>query len=603
MSVHKPSDFTSFWDAVDTELARVSQEVHVSHDVRPAIDGVRVHRLTFHSLDSVVVGGWLAVPERAGPHPGLVIFPGYKSDPMPAIGWARRGYATFTLAHRGKLGATGPFNPGYPGLLTHGITAAHSYAYRGIYADCMRALEVMTDRDDVAGPLAVYGYSQGGPLSLFACARRSTLVGAVVAGAPFLTAFAYSTLAARTYPYFEIAEYLANHPDERDTVFNTLAYFDALHAIGDVTAPLLLFRAGADEICPPFSTTLLRQVAPPNVRWHEYEQSGHDATGVRAVGDAAAFFAEILSPPKPVVSALPDVAEHARLTPPEMPALVSNAAMAATASRVASEDRSRLHPAAARTRFVTITTGDGAQVGAYVSQPDATANREAGVIVECTPYASVLSLAHPEDRERHTVITLAHRGMRGTGFAAPWMLPGLFDPTEVEADRFTQLVADNLHVLATLLPTVHTKGSPVIGVGPDWMLAVAAASGVFTHLEVDSFWLTGQQDAQPEFEYPRRELYEQAHTYPGSDTATARWCDPVFWAGHVSCDLLVVCADNAVSRARAQQLVGAHAGPNSVHVSDIRSALESEWRDQRRSALLGVTPAIRWQAARSGVRV
>ncbi len=601
MTCVKPAGFAAFWDTVDAELHAVDAAVTVHADVRPPTDGVRVHRLTFDSIDGVRVGGWLALPDRDGPHPGLVIFPGYKSDPLPAIGWARRGYATFTLAHRGKLGATEPFNPGYPGLLTHGIDDPHTYAYRGVYADCMRALEVMTDQADVTGPLAVYGYSQGGPLAIYASARRPQLVGAVVAGAPFLTAFAYSVLAARTYPYFEIAEYLAAHPDMRDTVFDTLSYFDALHAIADVKAPLLLFRAGADEICPPYSTTLLRQHAPAGTRWHEYEQSGHDTTGVRAVGDAATFFHDTLTPPKPVTTTNDPQPSRARNAQPAstVPEVLVTAQTVPPETHVHTDDRSVLLAADASTSFVTVTQANGAKAGAYVSVPKRAAQRDAGVIVEFSPYASVVSLPHPEDRERHTMLTLAHRGQRGSGFAAPWMLPGLFEPTGAQ---FNQLVADNLNLVLTLLSRVHTPGTPVIGVGPDWILAIAALSGLFTHIEIDSYWLTDVGADGAEFEYPRRELHELAKATPEMDAAIS-WCDPVLWAGQVNCDVLAVCADTPAAKARATRLLDAHNGPHELHVSMIQSALESEWRDRRRSALLGIDPAIRWQSARSGVRL
>lgn len=598
MTHTKPSDFASFWDAVDTQLATVAPHVRLTYDVRPPADGVRVHRVTFDSLDAVTVGGWLTVPTGEGPHPGLVIFPGYKSDPLPAIGWVRKGYATFSLAHRGKLGATQPYNPGYPGMLTAGITDPKTYAYRGIYADCLRALEVVCELDEVSGPLRVFGYSQGGPLGLFASARRSEQVGALVSGAPFLTAFAYSSVAARTYPYAEIAEYLARHPATRDTVFTTLAYFDALNVIGSIKAPLFLFRAGADEICPPYSTTLLRQLAPANTRWHEYAESGHDATGVRAVNDAASFFAEILGAPtahpaiaSPVIAA---VAQHR--APPVLPDTVLACQRATRDTNITVIEQSQLHPAQASTRFARITTPDGALAGAYVSEPDNETNRLAGLMVECSPYASVVSLAHPEDRERHTLLTLAHRGQRGYGFADPWMLPGMFDAPE----QFEQIVADNLLALTTLLPKVHRPGTPVVGVGPDWLLAIAATTGLFTHVEIDSFWLTAHHPDNAEYEYPRRELHERRLTDNAPDLT---WCDPVYWASKVTCDLLVVSANNAVALSRADLILNAHAGNHTLRIIDEQSARESEWRDARRSAVLGVKPATRWQQARSGVRV
>lgn len=597
MPASKPENFAAFWDDVDAALAVTRRDITINRDVRPPHDGVRVHRVSFTSLDAVRVGGWLTEPDRTDDGPLLTIFPGYKSDPMPAIGWARRGYRTFSVAHRGKLGATDTFNPGYPGMLTHGITDPTTYAYRGVYADCIRALDVMTEISPDAGSQAVYGYSQGGPLSLFASTRRSHLVGAVAAGAPFMTAFAYSAVAARTYPYFEIAEYLAEHPDQRDTVFATLNYFDALHVIGDVSCPLFLFRAGADEICPPYSTTLLRMLAPRETRWHEYDESGHDATGVRAVTDAAAFFAEMLGAPVPVTDVTPGPP-----TPPPAPVASDTLTeLLRDPARISERhDLSAHHPAAATTTFVTLETADRATCGAYVSIPDVP-SPTGGVVVEFSGYTSVVSLAHPEDRERFTLVTLAHRGQRGLQNAGmPWMLPGVFDD-DPSATRFQQILADNAAALTALLAELRTPGAPVIGVGPDWILPIAAATGVFTHVEVDSFWLTGYPAAN-EFEYPRRELCEQHAAHPELAASLAAY-NPADWAAKLDCDLLVVCADTQPARARAAELLDAHPGQHSLHIIDPRSAQEGEWRDARRAAILGVTPATRWQAARCGVRV
>lgn len=601
MTAHTPVDVTAFWDDVDHQLATVAHAVQVTHDARPRVDGVRIHRVTFHSLDDVRVGAWLAVPDRDGPHPGLVIFPGYKSDPLPAISWARRGYAAFSVAHRAKLGATDAFNPGYPGVLTHGITDPATYAYRGIYADCFRAVEVATTLAEIAGPLALYGYSQGGPLALFAAARRPDAVGAVAAGAPFLTAFSYSAVAARTYPYFEIPEYLANHPDARDAAFGTLEYFDALHAIGEVRAPLMLFRAGADEVCPPYSTTLLRARAPQHTRWFEYDESGHEGTGARANADVVAFYRDVLGAPEAVADLPASTTVTWPNTAPELPELIRQAHVPAAASDVSRTDLSLLRPATASTTFANVKTSDGATAGAYVSIPTATASADCGVIVEFTPYASVVTLAHPEDRERARLITLAHRGQRAATFGEPWMLPGVFDRSDAPSDRFTQLVADNMQVLQTLLPDVQVPGRPVIGIGPDWLLPIAALTGVFTHIEVDSFWLTGVGDG-PELEYPRREIVEQLTDRPDVFDTIA-WCDSAYWASQIPCDLLVVCGDTALARRRAERLTTAHRGSHAIHIADVRSAREAEWRHQRRAELLGTTAALRWQTARSGVRL
>ena len=55
--------------------------------------------------------------------------------------WARKNYAAFSVAPRGKLRSNRLFNPGYPGLLTYGMVDRNIYSYRGFYMDACRAVE------------------------------------------------------------------------------------------------------------------------------------------------------------------------------------------------------------------------------------------------------------------------------------------------------------------------------------------------------------------------------------------------------------------------------------------------------------------------------
>ena len=103
-------------------------------------DEVEVYRVHYTSLDHVRISGWYCLPrERSGPLPAIIQVPwipdGTRGYPRAV---AKRGYAAFSAAPRGKVGSRDQFNPGYPGLLTYSIMDRNTYSYRGFYVDVWR---------------------------------------------------------------------------------------------------------------------------------------------------------------------------------------------------------------------------------------------------------------------------------------------------------------------------------------------------------------------------------------------------------------------------------------------------------------------------------
>ena len=119
--VSVPDDLDNFWEEVLAETARVPLEPQVHLDPLRSTGDIDVYEVFFTSLDQVRVAGWYAVPRGRTGLPGLLQVPGYQMEPPIPKNWARKGYAAFSVAPRGKLRSNRQFNPGYPGLLTYGI--------------------------------------------------------------------------------------------------------------------------------------------------------------------------------------------------------------------------------------------------------------------------------------------------------------------------------------------------------------------------------------------------------------------------------------------------------------------------------------------------
>ena len=251
-SVTCPDDFDEFWAGVLAELANEPLEATVSHDPLRSNEEVNVYHATYRSLGGVQIFGWYSLPAVGeGPFPAVLVLPGYKSEPAVRRDWGRKGVAALAVAVRGKLPSSAKFNPGYPGLLTHGIEDRETYSYRGLISDCSRGVDFLLSRP-VIDPERIFacGISQGGGLTLATAALRPEIK-AGVSGYPFLCCYPESRQMLRSYPYDELSCYLRAHPDREAPMLETLRYFDGVNFASRIKCPMVVGIALEDEVCPP----------------------------------------------------------------------------------------------------------------------------------------------------------------------------------------------------------------------------------------------------------------------------------------------------------------------------------------------------------------
>ena len=296
--VEKPGDFDEFWDDVLAQAAGIPLNVEVLRDPLRSSDEIETYQVFYDSLDHVRVAGWYCLPKnRSGRLPGMLFLPGYQSDPAVPKEWARRGYATLTAAPRGKLRSNGQFNPGYPNLLTHNITDRNTYSYRGFYVDAWRGIDFLLGRFEVdPDRIGVAGSSQGGGLTITTAAMRQE-VRAASAGAPYLCGYMDAIELSHTYPYHEINDYLRLHPESREDVENTLAYFDGISFADKVTCPIIVNIGLQDNVCPPETGySLFRSIGSPDKKLYPYDGHGHEAGRYEHEAVVVDFFKTHLNP-------------------------------------------------------------------------------------------------------------------------------------------------------------------------------------------------------------------------------------------------------------------------------------------------------------------
>jgi cephalosporin-C deacetylase len=302
----EPSDFDVFWSSTLAET-RQHELAPTFAPVETGLVAVDTYDVEFSGFGGHRIKAWLHLPARAFRDgrrlPGVVQYQGYGGGRGLAhenLTWAVAGYAHLMMDTRGQgsgwsYGETDDpvgSGPAHSGFMTRGIHDPHTYFYRRVFTDAVRAVETMCSHDAVdPDRIAVTGGSQGGGITLAVAALVPGLI-AAMPDVPFLCDFPRATTLVDGDPYGEIARYLKVRRAEIERVYRTLSYFDGVTMARRAQAPALFSVALMDETCPPSTVYAAyhayageKEIAVYPFNDHEGGQAFHNAKQLRWLHD------------------------------------------------------------------------------------------------------------------------------------------------------------------------------------------------------------------------------------------------------------------------------------------------------------------------------
>ena len=154
-SLYREQDFDSFWDSTIKDALRqpINAEL-VPYDL-PA-KNLECFAVRFDGFEGGRLAGWYIRPSLSGKFPGLCMYHGYSGRGtrlLDMVHLATQGICVLSMDCRGQNGQSqdlSQVSEGHsPGWMTQGIRDPRKYYYRYVYADAVRALEMLAKRDEV----------------------------------------------------------------------------------------------------------------------------------------------------------------------------------------------------------------------------------------------------------------------------------------------------------------------------------------------------------------------------------------------------------------------------------------------------------------------
>lgn len=256
-ALYREADFEQFWESTVEEA--VNQPINaelIPYDL-PA-DGLQCYAVRFDGFKGGRLAGWYVRPTRAGRFPGVCMYHGYSGRgcrPLDMLPIAAQGMCVLSMDCRGQNGqsqdALVSAEGNVMGWMTKGIREPKQYYFRYVYADAVRALELLAHREEVDEQrLAITGGSQGGGITIAVAALSERPILALP-DVPFLCDFRRAIDITPLGPYPELVNFLKTFPELYPQMIRTLSYCDGLNLAPWIKCRTVVCNCLCDDVCPP----------------------------------------------------------------------------------------------------------------------------------------------------------------------------------------------------------------------------------------------------------------------------------------------------------------------------------------------------------------
>ncbi|MBN2280149.1 MAG: acetylxylan esterase [Candidatus Marinimicrobia bacterium] len=252
---HKPDHFDEFWKSALAELSITKPhfKIHKTDSLQSALrDGYVVE---MNSLGNVTIRGYYFVPKTPGPHAVILHLPGmgYGFQHHGAFLDNSENVAELALCVRNH-GIADEVVPvwGIPGQWGTALCDPENYSYRGLYMDCVRALEFLESRPEIdPARIGCDGGSQGGGLTLMLAGLCPDRINAAAYFDPF-PCDVKDAMKIRSIMVREIQNFIDFYSDcDWVKALVTLDLHDTKHFAESIQCPVYFSAGLFDDDCPP----------------------------------------------------------------------------------------------------------------------------------------------------------------------------------------------------------------------------------------------------------------------------------------------------------------------------------------------------------------
>ncbi len=253
---HVPSDFENFWERAKADLAAIPPDYKIILDEKKTTKFHKIYKVEMTSLEGVKIFGWLTIPRLPKKFPVIVGLQGYRVELDPLV---YDSYVGFNLNTRGIEKNWKSFNPENIQPLLINIEDPEKFVYRGIYMDCVRAIDFLYSHADMGFDLdrvLVFGGSQGAALSLVTAALTGNRINTLIVDNAIFCDFheSYNLLSNELYNNFPI-KHLVDYANENPPItiknlLDNLSYYEVQNFMPMINCSVLYAVSLLDPLAP-----------------------------------------------------------------------------------------------------------------------------------------------------------------------------------------------------------------------------------------------------------------------------------------------------------------------------------------------------------------